>query len=189
MRWEMELPGKTRPGAAAGTRHARFPATLLAISLLVVACVATPTQASPPGTVVGAHVSSATPTYCVGSHTWPPHSYPPPPAGLSAESINMHVVRLVNSTGRDYWYRISTWEGLDCAGKFVYDFGFLESEMVRGPLPKHSQVDVDAGSSGSDVELVRMGVGFWDHPCGEPCSSPPMGFLTVPQSTIDPGST
>ncbi len=170
-------------------RCARFLAALSAISLAAAACAATPTHPTPAGTVVSTPLSSAPPTYCVGSHVWPPHSYPPPPAGLTAESINMRVVRLVNSTGRDYWYRISMWQDQDCAGQFVADFGFLESEMVRGPLPKHSQVDVDAGSSGSDVELVRMGVGFWDHRCGEACSSPPMGFLTVPQSTIDPGST
>jgi len=180
---------RLRVSRNANRRCARFLAALSAIALAAAACVATPVQPTPAGALASAPLSSAPPTYCVGSHAWPPHSYPPPPAGLTAEAINKNVVRLVNSTGRDYWYRISMWEDLDCAGKFVYDFGFLESEMVRGPLLRHSQVDVDAGSSGSHVELVRMGVGFWDHRCGEACSDPPMGFLTVPQSTIDPGST
>ncbi|MFI5258467.1 MAG: hypothetical protein ACHQ01_02480, partial [Candidatus Limnocylindrales bacterium] len=133
---------------------------------------------------------SAPPTPCQGTHPWPPNGYGPAPVGVTAEMPNGAVVGVVNATDSDYWYRVSIWRDQDCLGWVLdHEIGDLEFEYERGPLPKHSRVDTAIGYTSSRPEDMHVGVGIWDHRCGEACSDRPIGFLTVTLSTIVPLST
>lgn len=110
--------------------------------------------------------------------TLPPDVGPSPVPGITVRAVDRGHFEITNATGRTYYYRVSTWftDLLDCG------LGVTESETVRGPIKAGETIEVGEGST----KKVSVTVGIWDQPCGEACSSPPIGWIFVPVSSIEP---
>ncbi len=95
------------------------------------------------------------------------------------------TIHLSNSTGRDYFYRITGWEVARLEGCFGWD----ESEEMGGFLAQHSEDERQLWLLGG-LPNVRIAVELRDRPCGEKgCSGPPLGFITVIRSAIEPAAS
>lgn len=104
---------------------------------------------------------------------------------LATERLPSGTVRVSNSTGRDYWYRISGWE----VERLDVCVGWVEHEQEAGLLRKHSEIVTNIWYL-RNLDNVRLGIEIRDHPCGEQrCSDPPIGFITVIRSWIEPISS
>lgn len=110
--------------------------------------------------------------------TVPPDVGSGPVPGITVRAIDRGRFEITNATGRTYYYRVSAWftDLLDCG------LGVTESEYVRGPIKAGETIEVGEGST----KLVSVTVGIWDHPCGEPCTSTPIGWIFIPVSPIEP---
>jgi hypothetical protein len=174
--------GIARPAAG----HAAFLATMALATWLTVGCLADAPDGGPISSPPAAARSAPTapePSLCAGMRAWPPSGYPSAPSGITALMTDAVTVRITNSTDRTYWYRISGWtlERLAmCPGIVI-----AEQESQRGPLPGHAVVEGTIGYVRS-LDSLRIGVGIWDHPCGEGCNEAPIGFIPIPRSWVEP---
>ena len=110
--------------------------------------------------------------------TLPPDVGPSLVPGITVRAVDKGHFEITNATSRTYYYRVSAWftDLLDCG------LGVTESEYMRGPIKAGETIEVGEGST----KLVSVTVGIWDHPCGEACSSPPIGWIFVPMSSVEP---
>ena len=134
----------------------RLAAIGLVGSLVVAGC------AGSPGSAVG--------TPCGGSHDWPPNGYGPAPAGLSVEIVSGTTVRVRNDTAQSWVVSVAAWEDLGCVG-------YLSAEPTpRRDLAAHDAFEVTVADPVGWGGRLRIGVEFWDHPCGDTCQDQPTGF-------------
>ena len=116
---------------------------------------------------------------CGPGDPWPPNGYPPAPVGVSAYMPNRVTLRITNDTQRDYWFMVSGWERDGCRG-------YVGLEMTTGTLPKQSETLVEGLTT---IFAYRAGVEILDQPCGDNCRITPIGFISVPPSTVQPYSS
>jgi hypothetical protein len=115
---------------------------------------------------------------CAPLFTGPPDAGPNLVPGITVRAIDKRHTEITNATNRTYYYRVSAWHSdlLACG------FGVTESEFQRGPIASGETVEVGEGSA----PRLPIAVGIWDQMCGEACSSPPIGWMFVPVSSIEP---
>jgi hypothetical protein len=140
-----------------------------------------PTALSPVNSATNA---SSTPTgtglselTCGPSDPWPPNGYPPAPAGVSAFMPDRVSLRISNDTQRDYWFVVSGWERDGCRG-------YVANQMKAGLVSKQSET---LAENLTTIFAYRVGVEISDQPCGLACH--PIGFISVPFSTVQPYSS
>lgn len=110
--------------------------------------------------------------------TLPPDVGPSPVPGITVRAVDKGHLEIANETSQTYYYRVSAWS----TDLLVCGLGVTESEYVRGPIKAGETIEVGEGST----KKVPVTVGIWDQPCGEACSSPPIGWIFLPVSSIEP---
>jgi len=174
---------------SSNTVKLRLVALSLAAPLLAAACLAQASPSEPTMTTTGSTASasevvSAPPSESPGisgqcpDRSMPPDRGPSPVDGISVRAIDKGHLEITNATSRTYYYRVSRWVTmqLDCGR------GITEQEAVRGPIAAGETIQVGEGSTPD----APVAVGIWDRPCGEACSAPPMGWIVVPVSSVEP---
>ena len=172
------------------------PAPLSAAVLMVVAVASTlgactagpvssPTQTAPPASpTISPSSSLVQPSPCASPNaaaSWPPYAVPDHVPGISVQAVDSGHTEITNSSDRTYFYRVSRWPSSQTSCSAARE----EAEVERGPVGPGSNVVSAAGSSAA----APLTVAIWDQPCGEGCSSPPIGVMVVPVSSIKPGAT
>jgi len=114
-------------------------------------------------------------TPCGGSHDWPPNGYAAAPAGLTVEIVSGTTVRVRNDTDQQWVARVAAWEDLPCTGYMT------TTDNPRRDVAPHDAIEASVSDPGWGGQL-RIGVEFWDHPCGDACTDTPTGFAYVDPS-------
>ena len=142
---------------------------------------ARPSLVTPAAEPEAASSPSAPPTFCPG-RTWPPYALGGIP-GITAVSTDRATVEITNHTGRTYYYRVSGWE----LAQFETCRAFGELERQRGPIRAGATESVMVDPVWQQAGL-RFTVALWDKPCGEACTSEPLGAIVVELSPLEPAN-
>ncbi len=166
---------------------ARLLALSLAAPLLATACVAEAGQTASGGPATAAPGSIGDESGQVSEPsasglllecadwTLPPSVGLATVSGLSVRSIDRAHVQITNTTRRTYYLRVRDWQ----PALLVCGWRLISEEMAEGPIALGETLVVGVGGSAVTVEI-------WDRPCGEGCVRPPIGFVLVPMSSLEP---
>lgn len=116
--------------------------------------------------------ASAAPNMCGdGNHSWPPNGYQPAPSGLTVELLSGTTVRVRNATDQAWTVEVAPWDDVACGG-------WMSAMAPHLDLSPHLAIEATVPDPGWGWPL-RIGVAFWDHPCGATCQDEPTGFAWV----------
>ena len=100
---------------------------------------------------------------------------------MTARSLDVARIELHNGTGRQYSFRVDTWQ----RGRLETCEALIEQEVVRGPIAAGETFEFLV-----DVPFdVPVTVAFWEQPCGEACDDDPFAALLVTRSPEQPMAT
>jgi hypothetical protein len=106
-----------------------------------------------------------------GNRSWPPNGYQPVPPGLMVELRSGTTVRVRNATDQAWTAEAAPWDDVGCGG-------WMSAMAPHLDLAAHAALEATVPDPGWGWPL-RIGVAFWDQPCGEKCQSQPAGFAWV----------
>ena len=168
---------------------ARLLALSLAAPLLATACVAQggqtdsggPATTAPDSIGAGSEQPSEPPSasdllLSCADWTLPPSVATAPISGLSIRSIDRRNVEITNTTHRTYYLRVRAW----VPAPLVCGWSLIDHPAWDGPIAAGEQLVLDV------EEHAPITVEVWDRPCGEGCVRPPIAFVLVPMSSLDP---